>query len=611
MPGGDLGGPPDLGLRADRGDDTDRGSADHRRGRVEHAAALRDDGTGSGLDTFGYRQRFPGQRGLIDLQVDCFDDAAVGGNDLTRPHLDQIAWSQLVGIHALGSAAGHPARRRGLDRQHAAQQTLGAHLLGGRQHGVAGQHRPDQDGIDRRAQHRAGRRPDREHRRERVGQLVAHGGGEFAGQPQRCARGAVEESGGCASGRGQPRRRRRSPISGRRQGLPDLLGGHRVPLLGRRRRGRRSGEQTARRQQTCGESGGGACGDGTGPLAPHARDQQQTAEQRGAGRQLDAAPADTPGCGYGVQDAPRRSQVRGQHVGAPRRTGALVEQADGQIGTGQGRRGRRRHHGHRAALVLQCDDGVCEGVAERRVDRVELVERRAQFVEFVAVHRDEVDVGVTHLTDDRGRQRMVHVPDQHPSRGRAVPVALVRDRGGVPAGAQLPALHLFLRPVPDLGATVLGDLLEVAYLQFVGQQHPRIDEYRINAVEAAQGLRAHDDHVVFVGHPAAERGDESLPGVARCLRCGDHRGGGARGQISGQQPDGRGGDALSGAAALGVPFDRPGRQRAGSRWRGGAGAFVGLLCSRGVEAGFDTLPRAGAGGELSDLGEVADEFHGQ
>ena len=380
-----------------------------------------------------------------------------------------------------------------------------------------------------------------------------------------------------------------------------------MPLLGRRRRGRRGGEHTARRQQTGGESGGGACGDGTGPLTAYAGDQEQTAEQRGAGRQLDTAPADPPGRGYGVQDAPRRGQVRGQHVGAPRWTGALVEQADRQIGTGQGRRGRRRHHGHRAALLLQRDDGVGEGVAERGVDRVELVERRAQLVEFVAVHRDEVDVGVPHLTDDRGRQRMVHVPDQHPSRGRAVPVALVCDRGGVPAGAQLPALHLLLRPFPDLGAAVFGDLLEVTHLQFVGQQRPRIDDHRINAVKAAQRLRAQDDHVVSVGHPAAERGDECLPRVARRFRCGHHRGGGARGQISGQQPDGRGGDALGGAAALGVPFDRPRRQRAGSRRRGGAVGLLGLLRS----PGFETLPRAGARGELSDLGEVADEFHGQ
>ena len=202
---------------------------------------------------------------------------------------------------------------------------------------------------------------------------------------------------------------------------------------------------------------------------------------------------------------------------------------------------------------------------------------------------------------------MVHVPDQHPSRGRAVPVALVCDRGGVPAGAQLPALHLLLRPFPDLGAAVFGDLLEVTHLQFVGQQRPRIDDHRINAVKAAQRLRAQDDHVVSVGHPAAERGDECLPRVARRFRCGHHRGGGARGQISGQQPDGRGGDALGGAAALGVPFDRPRRQRAGSRRRGGAVGLLGLLRS----PGFETLPRAGARGELSDLGEVADEFHGQ
>ena len=172
-------GPAGLGVGADGGHHRDRGACLDGGSGVEHAATLGQHGSRRGFDLLLHRQRLPGERGFVDFEVVFLDQPGVGGDHLVGAHLDHVAGPQLcrlgVGVdrRTVGTERHFP-RRRNLLGQQFVESAFGAQALAGGQHGVTGEHRPDQYRVDGRTQHRTRRRAESQHRGQRVGQFGTH-----------------------------------------------------------------------------------------------------------------------------------------------------------------------------------------------------------------------------------------------------------------------------------------------------------------------------------------------------------------------------------------------------------------------------------------------------
>ncbi|SUA45556.1 Uncharacterised protein [Nocardia africana] len=167
---------------------TDRG--DHRG-----APALDDDGAGRqvvvSVHGFVDRQRFPGQRRLVDHQGGGLDDRRVRGDDVPLPEHDDIAHHHLGRRYPpLLAITDHPCRRRGqlLQRR---DGLLGTDLLADADRGV--DHDDQRD--DRRigpvpGRHREGH-GDQQHQDQRVPQLPQYPSPPRRRRPPRHGVGAV------------------------------------------------------------------------------------------------------------------------------------------------------------------------------------------------------------------------------------------------------------------------------------------------------------------------------------------------------------------------------------------------------------------------------------
>jgi hypothetical protein len=109
---------------------------------------------------FLHRNGFAGERGFVDLEVDAFNQAQIGGDVVARFDQHHVARHQFAAGHAhtvpvadrLGFGCGHLLQGR--------QGFLGAAFLHHTQHGIQHHNRQDNDGFDRVTQQS---RNDRRH----------------------------------------------------------------------------------------------------------------------------------------------------------------------------------------------------------------------------------------------------------------------------------------------------------------------------------------------------------------------------------------------------------------------------------------------------------------